>query len=68
MNRNCIRIAACALAGTFAFSGYQTSIYAKVNPTRMLPTAGIAVVLEEGTSIQELTEEVIQNIAYLESA
>ena len=68
MNRNCIRIAACALAGTFAFSGYHTSIYAKVNPTRMLPTAGIAVVLEEGTSIQELTEEVIQNIAYLESA
>lgn len=67
MNRNCIRIAACALAGTFAFSGYHTSTYAKVNPTRMLPTAGIAVVLEEGTSIQELTEEVIQNIAYLES-
>ena len=50
MNKHGIRIAACALAGTFALS------------------AGIAVVLEEGTTIQELTQEVIQNIAYLESA
>ena len=33
-----------------------------------MPAAGIAVVLEEGTTIQELTQEVIQNIAYLESA
>lgn len=67
MNRNCIRIAACALAGTIAFSGYQT-IHAQTRMSRMLPAAGIAVVLEEGTTIQELTEEVIQNIAYLESA
>lgn len=68
MNKHGIRIAACALAGTFAFSGYYTSIQAKVSQSSTLPAAGIAVVLEEGTTIQELTQEVIQNIAYLESA
>ena len=68
MNKHGIRIAACALAGTFALSGYYTSIQAKINQSSTLPAAGIAVVLEEGTTIQELTQEVIQNIAYLESA
>ena len=68
MNKHCIRIAACALAGTFALSGYYTSLQAKINQSSTLPAAGIAVVLEEGTTIQELTQEVIQNIAYLESA
>lgn len=64
MNKHGIRIAACALAGTFALSGYYTSLQAKINQSSTLPAAGIAVVLEEGTTIQEL----IQNIAYLESA
>lgn len=68
MNKHGIRIAACALAGTFALSGYYTSIQAKISQHSTLPAAGIAVVLEEGTTIQELTQEVIQNIAYLESA
>lgn len=68
MNKHGIRIAACALAGTFALSGYYTSLQAKINQSSTLPVAGIAVVLEEGTTIQELTQEVIQNIAYLESA
>ena len=68
MNKHGIRIAACALAGTFALSGYYTSLQAKINQSFTLPAAGIAVVLEEGTTIQELTQEVIQNIAYLESA
>lgn len=68
MNKHGIRIAACALAGTFALSGYYTSLQAKINQSSALPAAGIAVVLEEGTTIQELTQEVIQNIAYLESA
>lgn len=68
MNKHGIRIAACALAGTFALSGYYTSIQAKISQPSTLPAAGIAVVLEEGTTIQELTQEVIQNIAYLESA
>ena len=68
MNKHGIRIAACALAGTFALSGYYTSLQAKINQSSTLPAAGIAVVLEEGTTIQELTREVIQNIAYLESA
>lgn len=68
MNKHGIRIAACALAGTFALSGYYTSLQAKIIQSSTLPAAGIAVVLEEGTTIQELTQEVIQNIAYLESA
>ena len=68
MNKHGIRIAACALAGTFALSRYYTSLQAKINQSSTLPAAGIAVVLEEGTTIQELTQEVIQNIAYLESA
>lgn len=69
MNKNSMRIAACALAGTFVLSGYyNTSIFAKSSQSKVLPAAGIAVVLEEGTTIQQLTEEVIQNIAYLESA
>lgn len=68
MNKHGIRIAACALAGTFALSGYYTSLQAKINQSSTLPAAGIAVVLEEGTTIQELTQEVIQNIAYLKSA
>ena len=68
MNKHGIRIAACALAGTFALSGYYTSLQAKINQSSTLPAAGIAVVLEEGTTIQDLTQEVIQNIAYLESA
>ena len=67
MNKHGIRIAACALAGTFALSGYYTSLQAKINQSSTFPAAGIAVVLEEGTTIQELTQEVIQNIAYLES-
>lgn len=68
MNKNRIRIAACALAGTVALSGYYTSIQAKINTSSLVPAAGIAVALEEGTTIQELTREVVQNIAYLESA
>lgn len=68
MNKNSIRIAACALAGTFALSGYHTSLQAKINTSALVPAAGVAVVLEEGATIQELTQEVIQNIAYLESA
>lgn len=69
MNKNNMRIAVCALAGTFVLSGYyNTSIFAKSSQSKVLPAAGIAVVLEEGTTIQQLTEEVIQNIAYLESA
>ena len=68
MNKNSMRIAACALAGTFVLSGYNSSLNAQVSNSANLPAAGIAVVLEEGTTIQELTKEVIQNIAYLESA
>ena len=68
MYKNGIRIAACALAGTFVLSGYHTSLQAKISTSSLVPAAGVAVVLEEGTTIQELTQEVIHNIAYLESA
>lgn len=68
MNKNSLRIAACAFAGTLALSGYHTSLQARINMPSLVPAAGIAVVLEERAAIQDLTQEVIQNIAYLESA
>lgn len=68
MNKNSLRIAACAFAGTLALSGYHTSLQARIAMPSLMPAAGIAVVLEERATIQDLTQEVIQNIAYLESA
>ena len=68
MNKNSLRIAACAFAGTLALSGYHTSLQARIATPSLVPAAGIAVVLEERATIQDLTQEVIQNIAYLESA
>lgn len=68
MNKNSLRFAACAFAGTLALSGYYTSLQAGINTPSLVPAAGIAVVLEERAAIQDLTQEVIQNIAYLESA
>ena len=63
MNKNSMRIAACALAGTFVLSGYNSSLNAQVSNSTNLPAAGIAVVLEEGTTIQELTKEGIRSLA-----
>lgn len=68
MNKNSLRITACALAGTLALSGYHTSLQARIATPSLVPAAGIAVVLEERATIKDLTQEVIQNIAYLESA
>ena len=68
MSKNSLRIAACAFAGTLALSGYHTSLQARIATPSLVPAAGIAVVLEERATIQDLTQEVIQNIAYLESA
>ncbi len=68
MNKNGIRIAACALAGTLALSGYHTSTQARIKLPEIAPAAGVAIVLEEKATIQDLTQEVIKNIAYLESA
>ena len=68
MSKNSLRIAACAFAGTLALSGYHTSLQARIATPSLVPAAGIAVVLEERTNIHDLTQEVIQNIAYLESA
>lgn len=67
MNKHGMKIAACALAGTFALSGYQMTLEARINRSANIPAAGIAVVLDEGSTIQDLQVEVVQNIAYLES-
>jgi len=69
MNKYGARIAACALMGSISLSGYQMTLDAKVNhKSTEVPAAGVAVILNEGSTIQELQMEVVQNIAYLESA
>ncbi len=67
MNKCGIRTVACALAGTMALSGYHITLEAKINNLSGVPVAGVAVVLDEGSTIQELQVEVSENIAYLES-
>lgn len=68
MNKYSIKAAACALVRTLSLSGYQTTLEAKLNNTSDVPAAGVAVVLDESSTIQDLQVEVVQNIAYLESA
>ena len=68
MNRYSVKAAACALVGTLSLSGYQLTLEAKINNSSDVPAAGVAVVLDEGSTIQELQVEVVRNIAYLESA
>ncbi|MDE6916858.1 MAG: hypothetical protein K2P39_08685, partial [Lachnospiraceae bacterium] len=68
MNRYGVKAAACALVGTLSISGYQMTLQAKINNSSDVPAAGVAVVLDEGSTIQDLQVEVVQNIAYLESA
>ena len=67
MNKYGMRIAACALIGTLSLSGYQMTLEAKIHNSSNVPAAGVAVVLDEGSTIQDLQVEVVQNIAYLES-
>ena len=67
MNKKGIRIATCAIIGTMVLSGYHTTLEAKLNRSSEVPAAGVAVVLDDGITIQDLQVEVIQNIAYLES-
>lgn len=68
MNKYGMRIAACALVGTLSLSGYQMTLEAKIHNSSNVPAAGVAVVLDEGSTIQDLQVEVVENIAYLESA
>lgn len=68
MNKYSVKAAACALVGTLSLSGYQMTLEAKINNSSDVPAAGVAVVLDEGSTIQELQVEVVRNIAYLESA
>lgn len=67
MNKYGMRIAACALVGTLSLSGYQMTLEAKIHNSSNVPAAGVAVVLNEGGTIQDLQVEVVENIAYLES-
>ena len=68
MNKYGVKAAACALVGTLSLSGYQMELEAKIHNSSDVPAAGVAVVLDEGSTIQDLQVEVVQNIAYLESA
>lgn len=81
MNKRGVRIAACTLVGTMALSGYQMTLEAKIHNTADVPTlqtklhnladvpsAGFGAAIEQGSTIQDLQDDVIQNIAYLESA
>ena len=68
MKKYGIKVAACAIAGTLSLKGYQSSLEAKINNSSNVPAAGVAVVLDECSTIQDLQVEVVENIAYLESA
>lgn len=68
MNKYGVKVAACALAGSLSLSGYQMTLEAKIHDSSDVPAAGVAVVLDESSTIQDLQVEVVQNIAYLESA
>ncbi len=68
MNKYGMKVAACALAGSLSLSGYQTTLESKIHNASDVPAAGVAVVLDESSTIQDLQVEVVQNIAYLESA
>lgn len=68
MKKYGIKVVACAIAGTLSLTGYQSSLEAKINNSSNVPAAGVAVVLDECSTIQDLQVEVVENIAYLESA
>lgn len=53
MKRKELKFAACVLAGTIAVSGMNVSTQATQVVT-VLPVAGVGLVLEEGTSLEEL--------------
>ena len=67
MNRFGIRLAACALMGMAAAGGNKMILEARLNYTSNVPAAGVAVVLDDGSTIEELQAEVIDNMAYLQS-
>lgn len=68
MNKRGVRIAACTIAGTMALSSYQMTLEAKIHNSANVPSAGFGAVVEQGSTIKDLQDDVIQNIAYLESA
>lgn len=68
MNKRGVKIAACTIAGTMAISGYQMTLEAKINSSSEVPSAGFGAAIEQGSTISDLQDDVVQNIAYLESA
>lgn len=68
MGKRGVRIAACTLLGTVALSGHQITLEAKINNSSNIPSAGFGAAIEQGGTIRDLQKDVIQNIAYLESA
>jgi len=68
MKKRGVRIAACTIAGTMAISGYQMTLEAKINHSANVPSAGFGAAIEQGSTIRDLQDDVVQNIAYLESA
>lgn len=68
MNKRGVKIAACTIAGTMAISGYQMTLEAKISHSANVPSAGFGAAIEQGSTISDLQDDVVQNIAYLESA
>ena len=67
MNKRGVKIAACTIVGTMAISGYQMTLEAKINSSSEVPSAGFGAAIEQGSTIRDLQNDVVQNIAYLES-
>ena len=68
MKRKSIKIATCVIAGTIAIANCKITLEAKINSqNKTVPAAGVAVVLENGNTIEDLQKEVVDNIAYFES-
>lgn len=67
MNKRGVKIAACTIVSTMAISGYQMTLEAKINSSSEVPSAGFGAAIEQGSTIRDLQNDVVQNIAYLES-
>ena len=62
MNQKGMKIAACALAGAIVFSGLKFQSGA-AGVSSVLPVAGLALVLGEGSSVTQIKEETKQTKA-----
>ncbi len=67
MKQKAIKIAACALAGTITFTAFNYKSSA-TGVSSVLPVAGLALVLEEGSSVTEMKLEDSVNTAAIKQA